>query len=55
MELTDDQVRTLWIALLLGKTLGDRLIIAHKVLGPWPDDIMEDKCALCGAEQKEEE
>ncbi len=53
ITLTEEQVRTLWIVLLYGKTVGDRIILGRKILGDWPDDVFgdDDECQLCGAER----
>ena len=55
ITLSEKDVRLLWGALLLGKTLGERIIIGKEVLGLWPDDLMDDICPMCGAEMEDDD
>lgn len=55
LTLSDDDVCLLWGALLLGKTLGERIIISIPILGLWPNDLIDDVCPLCGGEVEEDD
>lgn len=50
LHITEEDAKLLWIAILYGGTLGERLGIAMRVLGPIPDDVVEmddEECPWC--------